>query len=175
MAGDEGISIEPTPPKLHQQQQDEAPLSSRSIRDVERTDGISVFDSTSSKYMSQSYRHAAGASYVLAMGVCGIVLVALSSSLKDLAKQVDKESTEVSLECLAVPPFFSVRLSSHTRRSAASSQPRKISDKQTVVVHNINSSTGSAAHCRHSSSQFSSGLLQQAAGTGCVRGFELLK
>lgn len=137
MAGDEGIGMEPTPPKLHQQQQDEAPLSTRSIRDVERTDGISVFDSTSSKYMSQSYRHAAGASYVLAMGVCGIVLVALSSSLKDLAKQVDKDSIEVSLECVTVvPPFLSVLVSSQTRRSAASSQPRKISDKQhtTVVV-----------------------------------------
>lgn len=74
------------------------PLSARSssLRDVERPDDIVVFDGNNSKYMSQNYRRAAGASYVLAMGVCGIVLVALASSLKDLAKQVDKTSIQAS-------------------------------------------------------------------------------
>lgn len=61
--------------------------------DVERPD-LSAFDSSTSKYLSQNYRHAVGASYVLATGVCGIVLVALSSSLKDLASEVDKTSVQ---------------------------------------------------------------------------------
>lgn len=131
MAGDEGISMKATPPKIRQQQQDEAPLSSGSIRDVERSDAISAFDSTSSKYISQSYRHAAGASYVLAMGVCGIVLVALSSSLKDLAHQVDKESIEVCSEgvafllcCFRVPILVLLMISYVYVLALAGPQPR---------------------------------------------------
>lgn len=48
------------------------------------------------KHSSANYRRAAGASYVVAVGMCGIVLVALMSSFKDLAKQVDRTSIEVS-------------------------------------------------------------------------------
>lgn len=51
--------------------------------------------SEGAKYSSANYRIAAGASYVMAMGLCGIVLVALGSSLKDLAAQVDRSSIEV--------------------------------------------------------------------------------
>lgn len=76
----------------------EAPLSAttrsiNSLRDVEMPDE-NVFDSNSSKYISQNYRRAAGAAYVLSMGVCGIVLVALASSLKSLAIEVDKTSIQ---------------------------------------------------------------------------------
>ncbi|CAN0410035.1 unnamed protein product, partial [Laminaria digitata] len=76
----------------------EAPLSPtthsvNSLRDVEMPDE-NVFDSNSSKYISQNYRRAAGAAYVLSMGVCGIVLVALASSLKSLAIEVDKTSIQ---------------------------------------------------------------------------------
>lgn len=57
--------------------------------------------SSGKKYVSRSsYRRAAGASYVLAMGVCGIVLIALGSSLKDLALLVNRTSIEVCL-CVA--------------------------------------------------------------------------
>ena len=78
----------------------ETPLSAtthsvNSLRDVEGPDD-GVFDSNSSKYISQNYRRAAGAAYVLSMGVCGIVLVALASSLKSLAIDVDKTSIQAS-------------------------------------------------------------------------------
>lgn len=54
--------------------------------------------SNGNKYLSRtSYRRAAGAGYVLAMGVCGIVLIALASSLKDIAKLLDRTSIEVCL------------------------------------------------------------------------------
>lgn len=59
-----------------------------SVRDSVHSDGA--------KYSSANYRRAAGASYVVAVGMCGIVLVALMSSFKDLAKQVDRTSIEVS-------------------------------------------------------------------------------
>lgn len=64
-----------------------------SLRDVQSS---GVFDSTSSKYTSENYRRAVGASYVLTMGVSGIVLVALASSLMDLAIALDKTSVAVS-------------------------------------------------------------------------------
>lgn len=68
-------------------------LSGRSsLRDVES----SVYDSASSKYISENYRRAVGASYVLTMGVSGIVLVALASSLRDLGSALDKSSVAVS-------------------------------------------------------------------------------
>lgn len=56
------------------------------------------FDSVHSddgKRASANYRRAAGASYVIAMGVCGIVLVALLSSLADLAEQLGRTSIQV--------------------------------------------------------------------------------
>lgn len=69
-------------------------LSGRSsLRDVESS---TIFDSTSSKYTSENYRRAVGASYVLTMGVSGVVLVALASSLRDLAIALDKSSVAVS-------------------------------------------------------------------------------
>lgn len=75
-----------------------------SIDDVERPpDEASFQRGGSSKYVSQNYRRAAGATYVLAMGVCGIVLVALASSLKDLAKQMGKTSIEVRVFCFHYP------------------------------------------------------------------------
>lgn len=85
---------------IQQKSARDAPLSAtphsiNSLRDVERPDE-NVFDSNSSKYISQNYRRAAGAAYVLSMGVCGIVLVALASSLKGLAVEVDKTSIQVS-------------------------------------------------------------------------------
>lgn len=67
-------------------------------RDVEnRSQDIydSVDSAGGSKYTSENYRRAVGASYVLTMGVSGIVLVALASSLKDLADAIDKTSVEV--------------------------------------------------------------------------------
>lgn len=64
-----------------------------SLRDVEST---GVFDSSSSKYTSENYRRAVGASYVLTMGVSGIVLVALASSLRDMAIALDTTSVAVS-------------------------------------------------------------------------------
>lgn len=71
-----------------------AMLSGRSsLRDVESS---GVFDSTSSKYTSENYRRAVGASYVLTMGVSGIVLVALASSLRDMAIALDTSSVAVS-------------------------------------------------------------------------------
>lgn len=48
-----------------------------------------------SQVSRNNYRRAAGASYVLAVGVCGIVLIALASSLKDLAELVGRSSIEV--------------------------------------------------------------------------------
>lgn len=54
------------------------------------------------KYSSANYRRAAGASYVVAVGVCGIVLVALVSSLKDLAKQLDTTSIRVSAKVFSI-------------------------------------------------------------------------
>lgn len=85
---------------IQQKSAQEAPLSAtthsiNSLRDVERPDD-GVFDSNSSKYISQNYRRAAGATYVLSMGVCGIVLVALASSLKGFAIEVDKTSIQAS-------------------------------------------------------------------------------
>lgn len=83
---------------IQQKSAQEAPLSTHSVsslRDVERPDE-NVFDSNNSKYISQNYRRAAGAAYVLAMGVCGIVLVALASSLKSLAVEVERTSIEAS-------------------------------------------------------------------------------
>lgn len=72
----------------------EAPSSGRgSLRDVESS---SVYDSTSSKYTSENYRRAVGASYVLTMGVSGVVLVALASSLMDLGNALETTSVAVS-------------------------------------------------------------------------------
>lgn len=71
-----------------------------SLRDVESTmsstrPGGGVFDSVGSRYTSENYRRAVGASYVLTMGFSGIVLVALASSLRDLANDIDKTSVQV--------------------------------------------------------------------------------
>lgn len=71
-----------------------------SLRDVESTmsstrPGGGMFDSVGSRYTSENYRRAVGASYVLTMGISGIVLVALASSLKDLATALDKTSVQV--------------------------------------------------------------------------------
>eukprot|EP00752_Nemacystus_decipiens_P010276 g9158.t1 len=63
-----------------------------SLRDVEST---GVYDSSSSKYTSENYRRAVGASYVLTMGVSGIVLVALASSLRDIASALDTSSVAI--------------------------------------------------------------------------------
>lgn len=79
--------------KASQEESSSAP-SSRPLRDVES----SVYDSVDgSKYISENYRRAVGASYVLTMGVSGIVLVALASSLRDLAMALDKTSVQVGL------------------------------------------------------------------------------
>lgn len=143
MAAD--LEIVPPTPSEQRQSPRGAPTSVHSsdertgspFRGVERLDSIesSVFDSTSSKYMSQNYRRAAGASYVLAMGVCGIVLVALSSSLKDLAEQVDRTSIEASDE------FAFFRREENTA-CARSTYYTIISIKPVVsVVHFENAST----------------------------------
>ena len=54
------------------------------------------------------YKYALGTGYMFAMGVCGIVLVALGSTLDDLAANCDTTSTEVGpcfeLEALPLPP-----------------------------------------------------------------------
>lgn len=55
-----------------------------------------------SQVSRNNYRRAAGASYVLAVGVCGIVLIALASSLMDLAELVNRSSIEVCIECCDV-------------------------------------------------------------------------
>lgn len=74
-------------------------------QDTESPKSNTGFDSMSSvhsensmlKYVSRnSYRRAAGSSYVLAMAVSGLVLIALASSLEDLAKMVHRSSIEVS-------------------------------------------------------------------------------
>lgn len=87
------------PPETQQQQQ-QPPSSmlsagSSSLRDVESVMASGIFDSVGSKYTSENYRRAVGASYVLTMSVSGIVLVALASSLSDLAHAMDKTSVQV--------------------------------------------------------------------------------
>lgn len=42
------------------------------------------------------YKYALGTGYMFAMGVCGIVLVALGSTLDDLAENCDTTATDVS-------------------------------------------------------------------------------
>ncbi|CAM9594628.1 unnamed protein product [Pylaiella littoralis] len=74
---------------------------SSSLRDVESImsspsrPGSGIFDSMGSRYTSENYRRAVGASYVLTMGISGIVLVALASSLRDLAISLDKTSVQI--------------------------------------------------------------------------------
>lgn len=46
--------------------------------------------------MRKHYKYALGTGYMLAMGVCGIVLVALGSTLDDLAANSDTTATDVS-------------------------------------------------------------------------------
>lgn len=47
------------------------------------------------------YKYALGTGYMFAMGVCGIVLVALGSTLDDLAENCGTTSTEVGRPCAA--------------------------------------------------------------------------
>lgn len=97
----------------------EAPVSSTpqgapspSLEDVDSKMYDSVDSSMStSKYTSENYRRAVGASYVLTMGVSGIVLVALASSLRDLASAIDKTSVEVSGNDLSVMPVVPQHMS----------------------------------------------------------------
>lgn len=83
----------------------DAPSSSLEDVDSKMYDSVDSSMSTS-KYTSENYRRAVGASYVLTMGVSGIVLVALASSLRDLASALDKTSVEVSGNGLSVMPFL---------------------------------------------------------------------
>ncbi|CAN0248215.1 unnamed protein product [Ectocarpus sp. 4 AP-2014] len=97
----------------------EAPVSntprgtcSPSLEDVDSKMYDSVDSSMStSKYTSENYRRAVGASYVLTMGVSGVVLVALASSLRDLALALDKTSVEVSGNNVPVMPFVATDVS----------------------------------------------------------------
>lgn len=95
MAG-ETESVEPPP-------QEVVPSSPVDV-EVLPEDPAGALESGNSKYLSQSYRHAAGAGYALATGVCGIVLVALSSSLQDLAAEVGKTSVEVKKQIIVLAP-----------------------------------------------------------------------
>ncbi|CAM9862399.1 unnamed protein product, partial [Choristocarpus tenellus] len=52
-------------------------------------------DDYNSPKSSTSYIYTIGAAYMLSMGVCGIVLVALGSTLSDLAENCGKTSTEI--------------------------------------------------------------------------------
>lgn len=49
----------------------------------------------SAEDVRKHYKYALGTAYMLAMGVCGIVLVALGSTLDDLASNCGTTSTEV--------------------------------------------------------------------------------
>lgn len=60
-----------------------------------RTDGSNGEAQTSSQNVRKHYKYALGTGYMFAMGVCGIVLVALGSTLDDLAENCDTTSTEV--------------------------------------------------------------------------------
>lgn len=85
-------------PKSDAPKSKKADFSVIPFSDIMTAEG-SILDSVHSdsvKYSSANYRRAAGASYVVAVGMCGIVLVALMSSFDDLAKQVDRTSIEVS-------------------------------------------------------------------------------
>lgn len=90
---DGGVVNGAVSPKLPQDTPSSMLSGRSSLRDVESS---GVYDSASSKYTSENYRRAVGASYVLTMGVSGIVLVALASSLRDLAILLEKTSVEVS-------------------------------------------------------------------------------
>ncbi|CAN0313104.1 unnamed protein product [Ectocarpus sp. 13 AM-2016] len=46
------------------------------------------------------YKYALGTGYMFAMGVCGIVLVALGSTLDDLAENCGTTATDVRTRCL---------------------------------------------------------------------------
>ena len=83
-----------------------------------------VFDSGNSKYLSESYRLAAGAGYVLATGVCGIVLVAISSSLQDLAREIGTSSLKVKKQFLRLfPPSTTLQYSRIQRIYTEHQQP----------------------------------------------------
>lgn len=67
-----------------------------------RGDSSSVKPTASTAHddVRKHYKYALGTGYMFAMGVCGIVLVALGSTLDDLAENSETTATDVSLRVL---------------------------------------------------------------------------
>lgn len=60
-----------------------------------RRDRVESNVEAASEDVRKHYKYALGTAYMLAMGVCGIVLVALGSTLDDLASNCGTTSTDV--------------------------------------------------------------------------------
>lgn len=68
------------------------PSSPRKAKDHR---GGSSTSATPQEDVRKHYKYALGTGYMFAMGVCGIVLVALGSTLDDLAENCDTTATDV--------------------------------------------------------------------------------
>lgn len=92
--------------------------------DRSRARGASAGEAAAAEDVRKHYKYALGTGYMFAMGVCGIVLVALGSTLDDLAENCGTTSTEVSA-------CFQRRLSLLV---SFSEQQQRINEKQALSL-----------------------------------------